>query len=195
MTTLRDPSTNVPATSDEPDEELRHEPNTLELNKEVARQVVDRIFVNGEDAAIDDLISTDFTPHTFGPMPRGRDGLREGMRRAHQGVSEPAFTIHELIAEGDKVAVRLTTTARHTGTFMGLPPTGRRYAIDEMHIFGIRDGQVVEHWHVFDKGDLMRQLTDDPEEDRGRAGAPSAPPAQVGGGGAHRENRDEWDIE
>lgn len=176
MTTLQHPSTNVPADSDELEEE-RH----LELNKEVARQVVDRIFVTGEEAAIDELIAPDFRPYTFGPMPPGRDGLREGMRRAHQGVSDPEFEIHDMIAEGDKVAVRLTTSARHTGTFMGLPPTGRRYSIDEMHIFGIANGQVAEHWHVFDKGDLMRQLTDEPKG---------------GGSGSHpRENRDEWDID
>ena len=153
MTDLRNPSTDVPATSDEL-EEQRH----LETNKEVARQVVDRIFVRGEDAAIDELISPEFHPYTFGPMPPGREGLREGMRRAHQGVSDPEFEIHDMIAEKDRVAVRLTTSARHTGTFMGLAPTGRRYSIDEIHIFGISDGQVVDHWHAFDRADLMRQL-------------------------------------
>ena len=175
MTTLQHPSTDVPAISDEL-EEQRH----LELNKEVAREVIDRIFVNGEDAAIDALIAPDFQPYTFGPMPAGRDGLREGMRRAHAGVSDPEFSIHDMIAEGDKVAVRLSTSARHTGTFMGIAPTGRRYMIDEIHIFGIRNGQVAEHWHAFDKGDLLRQLTEEPKG---------------GGSGGHRENRDEWDVE
>ena len=180
MTTLRAPSTDVPATSDEL-EEQRH----LETNKEVARQVIDRIFVHGDDAAIDELIAADFRPYTFGPMPRGRDGLREGMRRAHAGVSDPEFTIHDMIAEGDKVAVRLTTTARHTGTFMGMQPTGRRYSIDEIHIFGIRDGQVQEHWHAFDRADLMRQL-----------GGDEGAGAKQGGSGPHpRENRDEWDAD
>lgn len=117
---IREPSTDVPAASDELEEE-RH----LETNKEIARQVIDRIFVRGEDAAIDELIATDFQPYTFGPMPPGRDGLRAGMRRAHEGVSDPALTIHDMIAESDRVAVRLTTSARHTGTFMGMaPPAG-----------------------------------------------------------------------
>ena len=72
------------------------------------------------------------------------------MQRAGAGVSEAEFEIHDLIAEGDRVAARLTTSARHTGTFMGIEPTGKRYSIDEIHIFRIRDGQVVEHWHAFD---------------------------------------------
>jgi predicted ester cyclase len=132
--------------------------NPLETNKEIARQLVERIFVRQEDRAIDELVSTDFVPHTFGPMPPGREGLREGMRRAGSGVSDPTFEIHDLIAEGDRVVARLTATARHTGTFMGLEPTGNRYSIDEIHIFRIRDGQLVEHWHAFDTMDLMRQL-------------------------------------
>ena len=133
-------------------------PAQLEWNKERVREIVDRIFVHQDDAAIDELIAEDFVPHTFGPMPPGREGLREGMRRAGAGVSDPEFTIHALIAEGDQVAARLTTGAKHTGTFMGVEPTGRRYSIDEIHIFRLRDGMLAEHWHEFDKGALLAQL-------------------------------------
>jgi predicted ester cyclase len=138
-------------------------PAQLEWNKERVREIVDRIFVHQEDAAIDDLVAEDFVPHTFGPMAPGREGLREGMRRAGAGVSDPEFEIHDLIAEGDRVVARLTTSARHTGTFMGIEPSGRRYSIDEIHIFRLRDGLLAEHWHEFDTMTLLNQL---------RAGAP-----------------------
>ena len=136
--------------------------STLEANKEIARQLIERIFIRQEDSAIDELVAEDFTPHTFGPMPKGREGLREGMKRAGAGVSDPTFEIHDLIAEGDRVAARMTTSARHTGTFMGIEPSGNRYTIDEIHIFRIRDGQLVEHWHAFDTMTLMRQLKGEP---------------------------------
>lgn len=138
-------------------EELRT-PAQREWNKERVREIIDRIFVHQEDAAIDQLVAEDFVPHTFGPMAPGREGLREGMHRAGAGISEPEFTIHDLIAEGDRVAARLTTTARHTGTFMGIEGTGKRYSIDEMHIFRLRDGLLAEHWHEFDKAALLAQL-------------------------------------
>jgi predicted ester cyclase len=134
------------------------DPATLEENKEVARQVIDRIFVHQEDAAIDELVAKDFVPRTFGPMPPGREGLREGMKRAGAGLSDPKFEIQDMIAEGDRVAVRVTTSARQTGPFMGLEPSGNHYSIDEIHIFRIRDGQLVEHWHQFDRMSLMQQL-------------------------------------
>ena len=58
------------------------------------------------------------------------------MRRAGAGVSEARFEIHDEIAEGDRVAVRLTSSARHTGQFMGIDPTGERYSIDEIQSSG-----------------------------------------------------------
>jgi len=90
--------------------------STLEANKEIARQLIERIFVRQEDSAIDELVAEDFTPHTFGPMPKSREGLREGMKRAGAGVSDPTFEIHDLIAEGDRVAARMTTSARNNRT-------------------------------------------------------------------------------
>lgn len=150
--------------------------DSLERNKELAREFIDRVFVHQEDAAIDELVAEDFVPHTFGPMPPGREGLRAGMRRAGAGVSEARFEIHDVIAEGDRVAVRLTTTARHTGTFMGIEPTGNRYSIDEIHIFRIRDGRIAEHWHAFDTMALLSQLKGESPRDGGapRTGAARA---------------------
>ena len=126
--------------------------------KQVALAFIDRVFVHQDPAAVDDLATDDFTAHTFGPLPPGREPLKQAMARAGQGVSEPRFDIEDVIAEGDRVAVRLTTSAIHSGTFMGMPASGRRYAISEIHIFRIRDGQVAEHWHEFDRAALMRQL-------------------------------------
>jgi predicted SnoaL-like aldol condensation-catalyzing enzyme len=130
----------------------------LEANKDVAHRFIDGVFVRQDPGAVDALAAEDFTAHTFGPLPPGREPLKQAMARAGAGVSEARFEIHDMIAEGDRVAVRLTTTARHTGPFMGLEPTGRRYSIDEIHIFRIRNGEVVEHWHEFDKSALLRQL-------------------------------------
>ncbi len=136
--------------------------NTLEANKAVVRRFVTEIFGHQNVDAVDELAGEDFTPHTWGPTPPGRKALREAMQRAGAGVTEARFEIHHLVAEGDLVAAHLTSSAIHSGEFMGLKPTNRRYSIDEMHFFRIRDGQVVEHWHEFDKGALQRQLSGDP---------------------------------
>jgi len=131
---------------------------SIDQNKQVARDFIDRVFVHGDAAAIDELAADDFRAHTFGPQPVGRDALKAALPRVAAGITDPEFRIEDVIAEGDRVAVRLTSSATHTGTFMGVPASGNRYSIQEIHIFGIRDGKVVEHWHEFDKAALLAQL-------------------------------------
>jgi predicted ester cyclase len=96
--------------------------------------------------------------HTWGPMPQGRDGLKAAIERVSKGLADASMTIEDVIAEGDRVAVRLTSHGRQVGEFMGMPPSGREYTIGEIHIFRVADGKVAEHWHQADFLGMMRQL-------------------------------------
>jgi steroid delta-isomerase-like uncharacterized protein len=137
-------------------------PIALEQNKQLVRRFIDEIFLRGDFSAVDELLAEDFTPHTWGPTPPGRDGLKQAIQRVSAGISDPKMTVEDMIAEGDRVAVRLTSSATHTGEFMGMPPTGKRYEIGEIHIFRIRDGRVCEHWHQADFTGMMQQLGTSP---------------------------------
>jgi steroid delta-isomerase-like uncharacterized protein len=130
---------------------------TVEDNKALVRRFIEQIFVAGRLDAVDQLVAEDFEAHTWGKAS-GRDGLKAAMQRMARGLADAAFTIDDLIGEGDRVAVRLTATAKQVGEFMGLPPSGKSYTIGEIHIFRVRDGKVVEHWHQFDQMSLMQQL-------------------------------------
>ena len=76
-----------------------------------------------------------------------KDDLKAAIDRVSKGLADPEFTIDDVITEGDRVAVRLTSAATQVGEFMGMAPTGKRYSISEIHIFRVRDGKVTEHWH------------------------------------------------
>lgn len=136
-------------------------------NKAVVRRFIEEVF-GGDFGAVDELVGEDFTPHSWGPIAPGREALKEAMTRVSAGLSDGHMEIEDMIAEGDRVAVRLTSTATHTGTFMGLPPSGRTYSVPEIHIFRVRDGKVVEHWREMDTMALMRQLGALPEHGPGR---------------------------
>jgi steroid delta-isomerase-like uncharacterized protein len=131
---------------------------TLERNKTVVRRFIDEVFLKGQFESVDQLLTEDFTPHTWGPMPPGRDGLKEAIQRVSAGISDARMTIDDVIAEGDRVAVRLTSSAVHSGELMGMPASGKRYEIGEIHIFRLREGRVAEHWHQADFLGMMRQL-------------------------------------
>lgn len=131
---------------------------TLERNKALVRRFIEEIFLRHDFAAVDELLTDDFTPHTWGDMPPGRDGLKAAITRVSAGLSDAQMTIDDVIAEGDRVAVRLTSSAIQSGEFMGMPPSGKRYEIGEIHIFRVRDGKASEHWHQADFMGMMQQL-------------------------------------
>ena len=153
-------SSNAPPMTNalDPDDPEHQDVPDLEANKGVALRFIEGVFIEQDPKVVDELAADDFTAHTFGDLPPGREPLKEAMKRAGEGVSEPKFEIKDVIGEKDKVAVRLTTHARHTGKFMGVEPSGNEYSIDEIHIFRIEDGKVLEHWHEFDKQRLLQQL-------------------------------------
>jgi predicted ester cyclase len=154
-----DSSTAPPMTNAKNPEDPDHrDVPDLEANKGVALRFIEGVFIEQDPKAVDELAADDFTAHTFGDLPPGREPLKEAMQRAGAGVSDPKFEIQDVIAEKDRVVVRLTTRARHTGTFMGVEPSGNEYSIDEIHILRVEDGKVLEHWHEFDKQRLLQQL-------------------------------------
>ena len=68
------------------------------------------------------------------------------------------LTIEDMIAEGDKVAMRSSWNGTHQGEFMGIPATGRRVTVSQIDISRIADGRMVEHWGQLDALGLMQQL-------------------------------------
>jgi predicted ester cyclase len=60
------------------------------------------------------------------------------------------FDIEDHIAEGDKVVARVTMHGHHVGEFLGQPPTGKEFAVKQIHIWRLEDGKVIEHWSVRD---------------------------------------------
>ena len=74
----------------------------------------------------------------------------------HTAISSDGF---RSLAEGDKVVLRCIHSGVHTGTFFGVPATGRSFAYKQMHIIRVAEGKGVEHWAVRDDATLMRQLT------------------------------------
>lgn len=131
---------------------------TLEANKRVVRRFIDEIFVKGDVAAVDELVADDFVPYTWPYTGDGKADLKAAMARVAMGLTHPEFIIEDEIAEGDRVVVRLRASATQSGEFMKMPPSGKRYTVEEIHMFRIRDGKIIAHWHQFDQMGLMQQL-------------------------------------
>ena len=64
----------------------------------------------------------------------------------------------ELVAEGDRIACRWTSTGTQTGELFGIPPTGNQLHVTATLIYRVEDGKLKEGWINRDDLGLMRQL-------------------------------------
>ena len=74
------------------------------------------------------------------------------------GISEMKVTLEDIVAEVDKVAVRWKVGCKHTGEFMGVPPTSKQLSMLGISIFRIEGGKIAEEWGEMDMMGLMQQL-------------------------------------
>ena len=68
------------------------------------------------------------------------------------------FVAEDMIAEGDKVAARITVRGTHKGPFLDIAPTGKQVSVNAIDIFRFANGKIVEHWGVMDQMSMMQQL-------------------------------------
>lgn len=125
-----------------------------------ARRVLEEIFPADDEAALAEVISSDFVNHEApAGTPPGLASVTYYMHMLAGAFSDQRWAIHRVLAEGDTAVIYCTHSGRHTGEFFGLPATGRRFAYKQMHMIRFADGKGAEHWAVRDDAALMRQFT------------------------------------
>lgn len=131
---------------------------SMEETKAVVRRYYDEVLNAGNVDALGALAVADYDEHD--PLPGQGNGL-EGLAQRVQmlrSAFRPHFTVDDMIAEQDKVVVRWTNRGTHVGEFLGMPPTGKSFAMAGVDIHRLRDGKLAEHWHVVDLFGLLQQL-------------------------------------
>ena len=131
---------------------------SFEENKNIVRRYQNIYNSNNLDA-LDEVVSKDLlTPKIMPGIPTGIEGAKAAHRIMLAGFPDYQTVIDDLFAEGDKVAARITMSGTNTGSFMGIPPTGKHVSFTGMYIARIADGKIVEHWGEEDGVSLLQQL-------------------------------------
>ena len=140
--------------------ESTQETTLEERNKELIHRMNDEVWTKGNLEIMDQLFSTDFVQHFLpvGSETKGLVKFRESVRNHRQAFPDWAEEIKQIVAEGDFVATHFTSTGTNTGSFLGNPPTGKQIHINEMSIYRIVDGKIVEQWLIPDLLSLNQQL-------------------------------------
>jgi steroid delta-isomerase-like uncharacterized protein len=130
-----------------------------EENKALARRVVEEVWNRGNVGVVDETFAADYTENNPRPgQEPGIDGYKGGVTMMRTAFPDLHLDLQEIIAEGDRVAIRYTLHGTHDGELMGLPPSGNSVSSDGMVFARIGDGRVVERWGVQDMFALLQQI-------------------------------------
>jgi len=122
--------------------------DTLARNKEIVRLVYERGFNEGDASVYDEFYAPTFRHHnkTIHDVSSGGAGEKESMRRFREAIPDVRFTIEDQIAEGDRVAIRLTIRGTPVKTFPPIEPNGELMEFRAVAIFRLVEGLIEEEW-------------------------------------------------
>ena len=131
---------------------------SVKENKVIVRRWYEEGWNAGnEQTLVEQVVDADVSQASTGEI-LGLEELRRICSTNRTAFPDISFVIHDLVAEGDQVAVRWTFTGRHQGEFMGVAPTGKHVTFRGMAMLRMEGGKVVEVEDKFDGLAILRQL-------------------------------------
>jgi steroid delta-isomerase-like uncharacterized protein len=108
------------------------------------------------------VVADDVVNHGALPTAQGAAGYRSIHEKLRVAFPDMSYRVEDVIAEGDRAVCRLTVTGTNTGPLrfstFPLPATGKAMESEEIVIFRVAAGKIVEQWIGRDDMRVMRQL-------------------------------------
>jgi steroid delta-isomerase-like uncharacterized protein len=131
---------------------------TEEHLKDAYRRIIDAIS-RGDADGLDELIAPNVVDHN--PIPDqapGREGFKQWMAASRTAFPDMRGTVEAVIAEGDRVAARMTWHGTHRGEFVGVEATGKRVSFSAFHLVRFSQDRAVDWWGTADLLGALQQL-------------------------------------
>jgi steroid delta-isomerase-like uncharacterized protein len=134
-----------------------------EENKNLVRRWFEEVWNKGRISAIAEMFHPSGQAFGF-PDP---DGVISGpeefaniCKTFHETFPDIQFTVDDLVAEGDKVAVRWTATMTHLGDALGFPASSKKARLCGSSFLICGNGQILNGWNYMDLTRMLLQLQD-----------------------------------
>jgi|SRR5215211_5637703 len=135
---------------------------SAEQNKTNFKRLYDEVFNQGNLDVANELIGSNVVEHQqqpgVDPAAAGPELVKQIARFYRSAFPDLQIVVNDLIAEGDRVAARVSIIGTHQGEMMSIPPTGRRVEVSSIDIIRFEDGKAAEHWGETDIITMMKQL-------------------------------------
>lgn len=135
---------------------------SIEQNKTIVRE----IFAALDERDLDGVVAR-YAPDCrfYGWAPETLDtaGYKVAMAALLAAFPDSRFAIEDMVAEGNRVAVRHSLRGTHGAELLGIPATGKPVVVNAIAILRLEKGEAVELWLNADFAGLMQQLGGVPE--------------------------------
>src|SRR4030042_2503547 len=123
-----------------------------EQNKALVVRFVEELFNRGNVGIVGEIFAPDFVEREQLPpgIPSDREGVKVLTSMLRSAFPDFKATIDDIIAEGDKVVIRMTWSGTQKGEFMGVPATSRRVSFGVIELIRITNGKVADNWGQMD---------------------------------------------
>ena len=113
---------------------------------------------NKNEAILNEVIADDYVDYGHQPPGRGVQGAKSDHEDIARAFEDARFDIDEMFGSDDRVVVRWTLHATHTGPFAGLSPTQKKIVVRGISLYRLRDGKITETRNLADLLALFTQL-------------------------------------
>ena len=132
---------------------------STEQNKSIVRRWVEEGWNKGNLEVVDQVYAPTYVQHEPAPETvNSSETLKQYVGTYLTAFPDLNLSIDDLVAEGDKVVWRFTSTGTQTGPFMGMPATGKTGNITGLVMFRLENSRIVEGWVNIDALGLLQQL-------------------------------------
>lgn len=130
---------------------------SIKENKAVIRRWFDMI--NKHDLSmINEIVSDDYGLNEFGMELKGPEALKQAFTLGFAGFPDLRYRIDDMVAQGDKVAVRYTRTGTHKGEYRGFAPKNKWTTVTGAFFYRLAGGKITEAMGYSDRLDLLQQM-------------------------------------
>jgi predicted ester cyclase len=128
---------------------------SVEENKAVVRRLFEG-WRKGNLDIFDEILVSDFVDHHSNS--NSSEAYKQACATGFVGFPDARFTVDDIVAEGDKVVVRATSTGTHTGEWAGIPPTNKQITWTQIFIFRFVGSKIAEMWTEWNGISFHQQL-------------------------------------
>lgn len=131
---------------------------TDDANERAAHQWHLEMVQQGKVDLAEQVLDPDVVVHAGGQEFRGPEAATQLAQGLKAALPDMKITHHDVLSQGDQVAIRWTAIATHGGNYFGVPASGNAVNLTGIDWFRFKNGKISELWIEYDNALVLQQM-------------------------------------